>query len=129
MGMEIINKSHKKITSNTRIDLASYIRIDKKTIYFSAGAVMEFGLQKGLSVNFINDDDQWLFYCDTNEDGFKLIERLNKKALLICDASLVNLFVKRTRMSLPCKFLLKELKSRLNGIPLVKIEILNPLEI
>lgn len=88
--MEVINKSHEKIFINERTHLASYIKFNnKKAIYFSSGASREFGLRAGLNINFINDEDEWLFYLDNNEDGFELLEREDKNAVILCNAPLI----------------------------------------
>lgn len=129
--MEVINQKHAEISQNERVGQDSFIRFDasKRAVYFSAGAADEFGMQEGLFVNFINDGDEWLFYCDNTKDGFPLISRKGKKVMLICNSSLVHLFLKRTRCSLPCKFPLEEIKARFQGHPLVKINLHKPMEV
>ena len=120
--MEIINKRHEKITSNQRIDLAAYFKIESdKAVYFSAGAATEFGLSGGLYLHFVNDGDRWFFYCNSDKDGFKLISRPGKKATLICDASLVRLIKNRTKCSISTKFLITETNNKLEGQGLLEI--------
>lgn len=127
--MEVINKSHDKIFINERVHLASYIKFNnKKAIYFSSGASREFGLLAGLNINFINDEDEWLFYLDNNEDGFELIEREDKNAVILCNAPLIELFLKRTRCGIPCKFPLRKTNIELDGHKVIKIDIKNPMD-
>jgi len=95
--MEVINKKHDEIFVNQRVALEAYISfLDLKHIYFSAGASRKYGLKAGLKVNFVNDENMWLFYVSNDNDGFDLIERKNKQAVIICNAALVYLFLKRS---------------------------------
>ena len=56
--METINKRHEAITSNQRVDLAAYFKLEsEKAVYFSAGAANEFGLIPGLFIHFVNDGE------------------------------------------------------------------------
>ena len=128
--MEIINKSHHQIRSNKRVDLAAYFKVErsKKAIYFSTGAADQYGIMPGIRVNFINDDDDWFFYCDNNKDGFLLTNRSGKKAGLLCDTSLVHLFLKRTRTSPETKFPITLTKNEVYGCPVFKIELNKPIE-
>lgn len=120
--METINKRHDEITSNQRIDLAAYFKLEsEKAVYFSAGAANEFGLIPGLFIHFVNDGDKWFFYCNDDKDGFKLISRPGKNSTLICDASLVKLISKRTKVSIGAKFLITDTKSVLKGTGLLEI--------
>lgn len=127
--MEIINKQHEDITTNQRVHLAAYFKVrDLKSIYFSAGAAKKFGLSGGLYVHFMNDGDRWYFYCNSESDGFQLITNSHKNSVLICDASLVNLFLKRTRTSLGCKFLIQLTPNKLKGSPVMEICLNKPIE-
>lgn len=126
--MEIINKKHEKIFANQRVKLDSYIKIERgrKAFYFSAGASRLFGLIPGLKINFINDGSEWFFYCDSDKDGFELIERNGKNSSLICDAHLVDLFMKSTRSQEGTKYPISITKSEHNCCPVFKIELNKP---
>lgn len=127
--MEIINKKHEEITINRMINLKSYIRFqDKIRLYISAGACKEFGITKDLKLNLINDDNEWLIYFDNSNDGFELFSRKNRGDLNTNNASLIHLFINRTKCGLPCKFPLQLTKSKYEGHHLIKIEINKPLE-
>lgn len=128
--MEIINKKHKEIFKN-RNNGKRFIKFQSdKTIYISSKAVIDFELRAGLFLNFINDNDVWMFYADENKDGFQLFDRFDGlgKNMYIFSNPLISLFMKRTRCSLPCSFLLTKLDSKVNDCPLIKIEINKPLE-
>lgn len=129
--MEIINKGHQEITEREKISLVPSIRFGfNNTITFSAKAVKDFGLKEGLTVNFINDENEWWFYCDNNEDGFRINERKSRsrKDVYIYSGSLIVLFLKRTKMSCPVKLLLTETNAKKNGCTLIKIETNKPIE-
>jgi len=127
-SMEVINKRHEKIFANQRVKLEAYMKVEnnRKALYFSAGASSLFGLVPGLKINFINDGDQWFFYCNTDKDGFELIKRDGKNSSLICDAHLVNLFMKRTRSIEGTKYPISLTKSEHNQCPLFRIELNRP---
>ncbi len=120
--MEVIDKTHDEISTNHgRHGLAAYISFNNaKTIYISSGACRRFKIKAGYCANFVNDDNDWMFYVDSNEDGFKLSERQDKNACLIINASLISLFLKRTRCSIPCKFPLTLVNAKLDGYQLIK---------
>lgn len=129
--MEIVNKCHPEIFKRRKNNAQCFIGFQSnKKIYISSGAVTEFGLIAGLSLNFVNEGDMWLFYCDDNTDGFTLLERADKKGkdLHIYSNSLIALFQKRTRCSLPCKFPLTLTGSKYEGKHLINIEINKPME-
>ena len=120
--METINKRHDAITSNQRVDLASYFKLESdKAVYFSAGAGFEFGLIPGLYIHFMNDGDKWFFYCNDDTDGFKLIARPGKNSVLVVSASLVKLIQKRTCCSIGSKFLVTRTNSVLKGQHIIEI--------
>lgn len=127
--MELINKRHGDITSNQRVDLAAYFKMEnERVVYFSAGASIAFGLMSGLYMHFQNDDDRWYFYCNDDTDGFPLISRSGKNSILICDASLVKLICKRTKKTIGTKYLIQSLNSRFKGIQLMEILFNKPLD-
>lgn len=128
--MEIINRRHEEIFANQRVKLSAFFKVEgnRKSLYFSAGAALQFGIIPGLRINFINDEGEWMFYCDGNKDGFLLIGRKNKNSALICDAHLANLFLKRTKTSPETKFPITLTKSEINKNPIFKININKPLE-
>lgn len=123
--MEIINLSNKNIKPYSRD--TPHIHFGKTHVYISSTAVEEFGLSTDLTINFIDDDDEWMFYADTNKDGFALLGTKETKALRIANGKLSTLFSNRTKCSLPSKFPLKALEARLKGNPLIKIEINKPI--
>lgn len=126
--MEVINKKHDEILVNKRVVLEAFMNVlDKKHFYFSAGASRKFGLKAGLNVHFLNDERVWMFYCNNDEDGFDLIERKNKNAVLICNAALIHLFLKQTSCTIPCKFGLRSTNAKHQGNHLIKIETNKPL--
>lgn len=127
--MQIINKSHDEITSNRRVDLAAFFKIEAnlKTIYFSAAAADKFGIIPGVMVNFINDDNDWYFYCDSNHDGF-LVKEKGTRASVIFDSSLISLFLKRTQTTPGTKFPITLTKNDVGGCPIFKIELNKPFE-
>ena len=120
--MEIINKKHDKITSDKRVDLAAYFKIETdRNLYFSAGASREFGLNAWEFMHFINDGDRWLFYTNSEPDGFKITIRAGKNAKLICDASLVALIKKRMFISEGTKFLLRATDAKMGESKVIEI--------
>ena len=126
--MEVIDKMHDEISiGHDRQGLAAYISFNnEKYIYISAGACKRFRITAGLKINFINDENDWLFYCDNGDDGFDLIERKDKNAVIIMNAALIRLFLKRTRCRLPCKFPVSIVTAKLDGHQIIKIEINKP---
>lgn len=128
--MELINKTHDRITSNQRIKLAAYFKIyDTKAIYFSAGAVHKYSLLPGLYVHFQNDDDYWYFYTNNEKSGFRLIKKYGKNCAIICDASLINLICERTKCSIGEKYLIKLTAAKLNGHHILEIDFKNPIQL
>jgi hypothetical protein len=128
--MELINKTHDRITSNQRIKLAAYFKIrDSKSVYFSAGAVLKYGLFPGLYVHFQNDGELWYFYTNKENDGFRLLKRDNKNAAIICDASLVNLLYERVKCSTAEKYLIKLTAAKLSGNHILEIDFKNPIQL
>lgn len=119
--MEVINRTHDKITSNKRVDLAAYFKIEsEKALYLSSGFA-DGEINPYHFIHFINDDERWLFYCNEDNDGFTLTQRKPKKCLLICSASLVALFIKRTKHSVGSKFLIRKTESVKNDAPIFEI--------
>lgn len=125
--METINKLHKEITSNQRLDLAAYFKISNdRTIYFSAKAADDFGLFPGLYMHFMNDEDRWYFYCNNEEDGFKIIERLEKNSVIICSKSLVHLIIKRMNISIGTRFPIELTANKLKADHMMEINFRKP---
>jgi hypothetical protein len=126
--VEIIDKTHEAITVNKTINTELFIKFhNDREIYFSIRACKLLGLTPELTVHFINDGDEWLFYVDDDPDGFKLTSQPKKNTLSIFNQALTTLFLKRTRCSLPCKFPLKVTNSRFKGKPIIRIEINKPI--
>lgn len=126
--MEIINKSHCEILPHKkRPAIVPFFKIEKnaRSLYFSAEAVSKFGIIAGVMINFINDGDDWLFYCDSNDDGFPVIQRegLSSSYAVISCASLARLFLKRTQTSIGVKFQITETGNKIDGCHILKIEI------
>jgi len=121
--MEVINKRHDKILVNTRINLAAYMRIEEKMMYFSAACNVHLGLTGGLYMHFINDDDRWLFYVNSDKDGFETIHRHPKLSFLVANTHLCNLFLKRTRCSLKNKFPIEKTEAKMKDAPIYEIMI------
>lgn len=123
--MELINKKHKDITSNSRVDLVDYVRPDKKEFYFSAGCNVHLGIIPGLYVHFINDGDRWLFYLNTDTDGFLLLARqtakAQKKSPIIVNLSLLKLFLKRTNCSAGSKFPVRQTQQKIKDCVVYEI--------
>jgi len=126
--MELITKKHEEITSNQRVDLAAYCRINEKHLYFSAGACINFGLVPGLFIHFQNDEQKWYLYGTTDTDGFELIARPGKNSAIICDVSLLKLMMKRTGVSVGSKFPIQKINAKLNGSQLLEINFNKPIE-
>lgn len=126
--MEIVNKKHKEITSNQRIDMAAYFKIESdKAVYFSAAACIDFGIIPGLYMHFVNDGHLWFFYCNNEKDGFKITGRKGKNCALICDASFVNLLKKRMLICEGTKFPVVLSNSKFNGQHFVQIQFSKPI--
>jgi hypothetical protein len=102
--IEIINKKHKGIDFNHRQSQSVFVSINKKEIYFSAGACRKFNLKPDNYLHFVNDGEKIYFYQNKDKDGFKLIRRPTKNSFLIMDVSLVKYFIKQKQFSLPCSF-------------------------
>lgn len=129
--MELINKKHENITEKTRLRLEAYFKIEnEKCVYFSAGAVINFGLVPGLYVHFQNDDERWYFYCNDDTDGFLLtsIGGRGRNATVIYNKALVNLIKKRTLVSFGTRFPVKLLKHKVNNSNLFEINFQKPFE-
>ena len=119
--MEIINKQHEDITFNQRVELAEYLRVEKKEFYFSAACNLNLGIIPGLFMHFINDDDRWLFYLNSEDDGFKTIARSGKNSALVVNVSLCSLFLRRTRCGAGTKFPIKKTEAKINNNPIYEI--------
>lgn len=130
--MELINKKHENITEKTRLRLEAYFKIENdRAVYFSAGAVINFGLVPDLFIHFQNDEDRWYFYCNSDTDGFKLcsLGGRGRNATLIWNKSLVNLILKRTLVSIGSKFPIKLTNCKFNNDHLLEINFKKPFEI
>jgi len=119
--MEIINKRHDDISSNRRVDLAAYMRLDDKILYFSAACNFQLGIISGLNIHFINDDDRWLFYLNTDKDGFELCSIHNKNSCMVISASLCALFRKRTKCYNGSKFPIIMTQAKQKDCPIYEI--------
>ena len=119
--MEIINKQHDEITFNQRVELAEYLRVERKEFYFSAACNLNLGIIAGLFMHFINDDDRWLFYLNDETDGFPTLVRPNKNSCIITNASLCSLFLRRTRCGSGTKFPIKMTEAKINNNPIYEI--------
>lgn len=125
--MEIVNKAHKSITVKERIGLTSYIMIEnRKTMRVSAGACKRFGIKNTDRINFINEGHEWSFYLDKSKDGFSLIQKEGKSALLLCNVALIKMFINSTRLSAPVKFPLTLTNAKLRGRRIIKVETYKP---
>lgn len=124
--MEIINKVHEKILSNVRVDLSDYLRVEEKVMYFSAGCNLHLGIISGLYMHFINDDDRWLFYLNSENDGFATIPHKGKNCTLVMNKSLSELFRKRTNTSINSKFPIRMTKAKQNDAPIYEIDLTKP---
>jgi hypothetical protein len=130
--MELINRKHNEISEKTRLRLEAYFKIyDEGSCFFSAGAVINFGLSPGLYVHFHNDELNWYFYCNNDSDGFKLsaASGQGRKPVLICNKSLVNLIRKRTGCIIGTRFPIKLTSAKQNGDHLLEINFGKPFEI
>lgn len=121
--MEIINKNHDDITFNQRVELAEYLRVEKKEFYFSAACNINLGIIPDLYMHFINDDDRWLFYLNNEDDGFKTLRRLGKNSTLVINASLCSLFLRRTKCGTGTKFPIVKTESKIKNAPIYEIKI------
>lgn len=127
--MEIINKRHEDIYRNERVELDAYVKfVNSKEIYFSAGCARKFGLQAGLFMHVINDEDTWLLYFNDDEDGFKLVTRDGKRSTVVMNSFLVTLFIKRSGRQLPCKYPLQLTSAKKDGNHLLQIMTDKPME-
>lgn len=51
----------------------NYIKIKEgEKIYFTKAIVMLCGLKAGEYIHFLNEDNEWFFYSNDNQDGFKI---------------------------------------------------------
>lgn len=96
-------------------------------MFFSAGACREFGIQPGLFLHFVNDGDKWYFYCNDDKDGWALLGKEGKTSARIANASLIQLFLKRTGRAIPCKYRLMLTGSKMKGCALIEIMLNQPL--
>ena len=126
--MEIINRLHEDIFANQRVALEAYFKVETtKNILLSAGASLKYGLIPGLYIHFVNDENKWYFYCNGDNDGFRLLNRPNKNSVIICNSHLVTLFLKRTSCQIPCKFPLRLTKAKKDGCSLIEIQTNKPI--
>lgn len=125
--MEIINKKHEDIIANRRTNALAYLNFlqDGKGILFSTKAVVSFGICAGMFAHFINDDDRWYVIFNTDKDGFEIFEKKTKRNLFVHNSHLVNLFLKRTKRSLPCKCVLKIADAKIKGCQLIELDLKN----
>lgn len=120
--MEVINKKHNAISVNKSTGVKSFIKFHtERHIYFSITAVKELGLQPGLFMHVVNDDDKWFVYFNDDPDGFQLFQRPGYNTVDIFNMSLINLFIKRTSHNIPCKFQLQETNIKYSGHRLVEL--------
>ena len=126
--MEIINRKHEEVTFKERVVLSSWISImDHKQITISSGACREFGIQPNLFIHFINDGDRWYFYCNSDKDGWPLLNVSGKNSVRIANSALIHLFLKRTGRRVPCKYHLQLTGSKKDGNALIEIMLNKPL--
>lgn len=126
--MEIINKRHEDLRLSRRTESMPYINFNTdKQILFSVHAVRLLGLQPGLFIHFVNDDDLWYFYINDDKDGFEIFAREGKTNTFLYNAHLVVLFLKRTGCRLRSKFFLEKTEVRYKGYQLIRIHT-NPLK-
>lgn len=126
--MELINKKHDEIVVSKRLAMLSYISFHSLTeVQFSSRAVDALGLRVGSYIHFLNDADDWYFYNNKDEDGFKLCNT-GRYNVAVCNKALVQLFMKRTKCSYPVKFPLSITNAEAGGVPVIKIEINKPIE-
>lgn len=119
--MEVINKKHKDILHNVRVELACYMKVDTRNLYFSAGCNFELGIISGLFMHFVNDGDRWLFYLNDDQDGFAISAKKGKSSCSVNNASLCALFLKRTKCSLGNKFPIVISEQKIKDCPLYEI--------
>lgn len=118
--MTLINKNHPDIkfshSEKTPVFMRMYCHAtdaSKSYFFFSAGAVRKFNLREYEYLHFDNGDTgkDWIFYHNTDTDGFKLI-RLHKgeDAMVVRHAALVNMFRKSLSLDhISKKFELKKI--------------------
>jgi len=129
--MELINRKHESINEKTRLRLEAYFKIaDDRTVIFSAGCVIKYGLTPDLYVHFQNDEFRWYFYVNNDPDGFKLrpASGQGRKPVAIDNKSLIDLIKKRALISTGTRFPVSVTKSKLKNDHLFEIEFHKPLE-
>lgn len=126
--MEVINRLHKGIKQNQRLTLSNNVRVERKMFKFSAGCGLELGIVGGLYMHFINDDDKWLFYINSEKDGFPITSVHNKNATMVTNSSLCQMFFKKTRCSENCKFPVRITDAKVKDAPVYEILINQPIE-
>lgn len=92
-----------------------------KQISFSITAAREFGLSPGLYMHVVNDEDKWFVYFNDDPDGFALSKQPKRNTVDVFNMALINLFIKRTNHSIPCKFPLRLTGNKKDGYNLIEI--------
>jgi hypothetical protein len=127
-SFEIINKKHKAIDFNHRLNQSVFVKFMPKEIYFSAQAGRKFKFKAGNYIHFINDGERIYFYQNDGKDGFKLIQRTTKDSFMVMDVSLVRYLVKQKNFTMPQSFHLSWREAKIQDSRLIEIEFNNPFE-
>lgn len=91
-------------------------------LYFSNEFISKFKLHLPATINFINDEDEWLFYFDKNKDGFTLkTEGGNNPAALVPHFALAKMFLRSIGAGIGDRFLITKTRSEIKGHPIFKI--------
>lgn len=127
--MEIINKRHEDLRLSRRTTSMPYMRIaNAKEIMFSVYATRWLGLEKGLYVHFINDDNDWFFFVNDDADGFEIQFRPAKNHSFLFNTHLVKLFLNRTNRNIGDNFFLEKTnRAKIKGCEIIKICTENPI--
>lgn len=126
--MDFINKNHPSIIKLSR---ETTVRFTNEGVYFSKAVATQFNLIPGKYIHFVNNKNEWLFLCNEDHTGFKILSDLGKEKIAeksgvrILSSALAALFKKETRFKdLPKKFYVSDdPEKEFQGTPLGVINI------
>jgi hypothetical protein len=128
--MEIVNKQHEEIVVRKMAPDKEFIKIHNSSeIYFSKGAIVKFGLDGGLYIHFMVDENMWAMFISDDISGFALSKRDKRATISIFNKSLIKLVTERFKIGIPSKFPLKLLPSKIKGHQVIEIQLNKPIEI
>lgn len=124
--MRLLNKLSLQILNVNRHRGQVFIKISKKEIYFSMGAVRAFNLVRGKYIHFMEEDKIWFFFQNDDASGFTLTSKSNY-GLRVSNKVLIETFIREAKIkSLPVILQLEKTAQEYGGQPIIKMNTENP---